>query len=125
MKQKWTDIDLTRGLLRVTKAKPRTPARRLVPISPAARKWLALCDQGKDLIGPSWASDHVRAHLREAKIACPDNAFRHSFISYRCAETGSVDRVAQEAGNSPKVVFQHYRELVSPKEGKAWFTVTP
>ena len=125
MKQKWADIDLSRGLLRVTKAKPRTPARRLVPLPPAARKWLALCDRDKELIGPSWASDHVRAHLREAKIACPDNAFRHSFISYRCADSGSVDRTAQEAGNSPKIVFQHYRELVSQKEGKAWFAVTP
>lgn len=125
MKQKWADIDLSRGLLRVTKAKPRTPARRLVPLPPAARKWLALCARDKELIGPSWASDHVRAHLREATIACPENAFRHSFISYRCADSGSVDRTAQEAGNSAKIVFQHYRELVSPREGKAWFAVGP
>jgi integrase len=125
MAQSWADIDLKRGLLRVTKAKPRTPARRLVPLPLAARKWLELCPKEREQIGPSWASDHVRARLKAASIVCPDNALRHSFISYRCAETGSVDRTAQEAGNSPKIIFQHYRELVSPREGKEWFVVKP
>ncbi len=124
-KQKWDDIDLERGLLRVTKAKPRTPARRLVPISGAARKWLKLCPRNGERIGASWASDHVRARVKAAGIECPANALRHSFISYRCAETGSVDKTAQEAGNSPKIIFQHYRELVSPRDGRAWFTVSP
>lgn len=125
MAQKWADIDLKRGHLRVSRAKPRTPARRLVPLSAAARAWLQLCKSDGELIGPSWGSDHVRARLKAAEIPCPENAFRHSFISYRCAETGSVDRTAQEAGNSPKIVFQHYRELVTPKDGKAWFAVRP
>jgi integrase len=125
MAQKWADIDVKRGHLRVTKAKPRTPARRLVPLSPAARRWLALCPREGELIGRSWASDHVRGRLKGAEIDCPENAFRHSFISYRCAETGSVDRTAQEAGNSPKIVFQHYRELVTQGDGKAWFAVNP
>lgn len=125
MAQRWADIDLKRGHLRVTKAKPRTPARRLVHLCPAARDWLALCDQSGELIGPGWASDHVRARLRDAKISCPDNGFRHSFISFRCAATGSVDQTSQEAGNSPKVVFRHYRELVTPQQGKAWFGIKP
>ena len=124
MAQKWADIDLKRGHLRVTKAKPRTPARRLVPISRAACSWLALCPKDQELIGPSWASDHVRFRIKAAGIECPENAFRHSFISYRCAESGSVDRTAQEAGNSPKIVFQHYRELVTPKDGKLWFNLS-
>lgn len=125
MAQRWADIDLKRGHLRVTKAKRRTPARRLVSLCSAAKAWLALCDQEGELIGPGWGSDHVRARLREAKIPCPENAFRHSFISFRCASSGSVDTTAQEAGNSPKIVFRHYRELVSPQQGKAWFGVKP
>ena len=30
-----------------------------------------------------------------------------------------------EAGNSPQMIFQHYREVVTEKEAKAWFAVAP
>jgi hypothetical protein len=53
------------------------------------------------------------------------NALRHSFISYRVAETGDVARTSLEAGNSPKVVFRHYREVVTEDEAKAWFSILP
>jgi integrase len=53
------------------------------------------------------------------------NALRHSFISYRVAETQNVAQVALEAGNSPQMIFQHYRELVRPKAAKEWFAIEP
>ncbi len=53
------------------------------------------------------------------------NALRHSFISYRVAQTQNVAQVALEAGNSPQMIFQHYRELVRPNDAKAWFALTP
>jgi integrase len=53
------------------------------------------------------------------------NALRHSFISYRVAQTQNVAQVALEAGNSPQMIFQHYRELVRPKDAKAWFALAP
>ena len=37
----------------------------------------------------------------------------------------SAAEVALEAGNSPKMIFQHYRELVTEKSAKAWFGITP
>jgi len=30
-------------------------------------------------------------------------------------------RGSLKAGNSPQVVFQHYRELVKPREAELWF----
>jgi hypothetical protein len=30
-----------------------------------------------------------------------------------------------EAGNGPQIIFQHYRELVWPKDAKSWFSITP
>jgi hypothetical protein len=53
------------------------------------------------------------------------NALRHSFISYRVADIQNVAQVALEAGNSPQMIFQHYRELVRPAEAKAWFAIVP
>ena len=37
----------------------------------------------------------------------------------------TINRIAFEAGNSPEVIFAHYRELVTPDTGKAWFGVIP
>ena len=33
--------------------------------------------------------------------------------------------MALEAGNSPQIIFQHYRELVRPKDAKSWFSIEP
>jgi hypothetical protein len=53
------------------------------------------------------------------------NGLRHSFISYRVAQTQNVPQVALEAGNSPQMIFQHYRELVRPAEAERWFAIVP
>ncbi len=53
------------------------------------------------------------------------NALRHSYISYRVAQVQNVAQVALEAGNSPQMIFQHYRELVQPDAAKAWFAIMP
>ena len=41
------------------------------------------------------------------------------------ADVKNLDQVALEAGNSPDIIFQHYRELVRPKEAKSWFSIEP
>lgn len=53
------------------------------------------------------------------------NALRHSFISYRVADIQNVNQVALECGNSPAIIFKHYRELVRPAEAKKWFGIVP
>ena len=53
------------------------------------------------------------------------NALRHSYISYRVAKTGDVPRTALEAGNSPEMIFRHYREIVDEQSAEAWFAITP
>lgn len=57
-------------------------------------------------------------------FAWKHNALRHSFISYRLAAINDTAKVALEAGNSPQMIFQHYRELVRPTEAEKWFAVT-
>ena len=34
-------------------------------------------------------------------------------------------RVALECGNSPTMIFKHYRELVTPEAATAWFEIMP
>jgi len=58
-------------------------------------------------------------------FAWKHNGLRHSFISYRVAAIQNVAQVALEAGNSPQIIFQHYRELVRPAEAVKWFGIMP
>ena len=58
-------------------------------------------------------------------FAWKNNGLRHSFISYRLAAIQNTAQVALEAGNSPQMIFQHYRELVRAADGEKWFGVTP
>ncbi len=53
------------------------------------------------------------------------NALRHSYISYRLAKIKDTPRVALECGNSPTMIFKHYRELVLPSEATKWFSIRP
>lgn len=125
--QRWADVNLKAAKLAVTAAKQGTPEERLVEIPPAAVEWLLLCDRTGELVAPAWAQDRIRTFCRDVKppIDCPENAFRHSFVSYHVAAGGSVAGTAIEAGNSAGVIFKHYRRPVSKDDGAAWFAVTP
>jgi hypothetical protein len=37
----------------------------------------------------------------------------------------SADQVALEAGNSPTIIFKHYRELTTEDQADAWFGILP
>ena len=71
------------------------------------------------------AGSETAAEEGWAPFAWKHNALRHSFISYRVAETQDAAKVSLEAGNSPQMIFKHYRELVRPDAAKAWFAITP
>ena len=81
--------------------------------------------------GPVWPNsepflfDLMRDAGKDSGVKWRHNALRHSFISYRVAKIKNVNEVAMEAGNSPDMVFKHYRELVTETEADAWFGVTP
>ncbi len=131
--QQWADVNIERAFLRVSKAKRNTPSRRLVPLAPAAIEWFMLCQERKGAVCSNLAIDRIREIARAAKndkgeplfADLPDNAFRHSRISHRIAATGDVAATALESGNSPAVIFKHYRELFTKEEGEAWFAIAP
>ncbi len=123
--QRWEDIHLERGFVRVTTAKARTPAKRLVPLVGEAGAWLSKVAQPAGEVSPgnTWVLDRIRDIGRTAGFTLPENCFRHSFISARVAATGNLERTSLEAGNSPRIIHQHYRELMTADEGRAWFGI--
>ena len=106
---------------------PKVKGRRLVPMQENLKAWL----NGHPTTGPVWPETERSlmkcrgAIVKAAGIVWPHNALRHSYISYRVAETSNVAQTALEAGNSPEMVFHHYRALKTPEQAKAWFAVTP
>jgi integrase len=124
----WRDLDLAGGFVHVAADKAKTRSRRLVPVLPNLAQWLAPYSKQRGLVWKGTTSDlrDIRAEtVKGAATPWKDNGLRHSFVSYRLADTQNVAQVALEAGNSPAVVFKHYRELVRPEAARTWFAITP
>ena len=130
----WSNIDLTNGFIRVPALKAKTRQNRLVPISANLRAWLAphaqkfgpvsaFANMAKQL---DWLVADINAALDGQPIfAWKHNGLRHSAISNRLALTKDENTVAQESGNSPTMIFRHYRAIVAEDAAKAWFSIMP
>jgi integrase len=138
-KMTWDQIDLD-GFITVRAEIAKTASRRLIPMLPNLRAWLAPYAQKSGLVQPSHrtstflygkAKKKAAAALTEAGQPCdnltawPKNALRHSFVSYRLAAVQNSAQVAEECGHSVQIMKKHYRELVKPAEASKWFAVVP
>lgn len=125
-RQLWSDINLERGFIRVTAAKGNTAQKRLVPLTDNAKQWLAMCRRdGETCCDYGRTSDAIKRLAERAGVKWKRNALRHSFISYRVAQTQNIPQVSLEAGNSVQMINRHYRELVTSDEATAWFGIMP
>ena len=128
MRLDWREIKLREGHIEVTAEKAKTAQRRIVPIQDNLAKWLRpyALTEGKVFAGHgSRFLGKVTKVSRECGIDWPQNALRHSFASYRLAKCKSAAEVALEMGNSPRIVFQHYREIVTAGESEEWWRIVP
>ena len=124
----WKDIKWDRGHIELAGSKAKTAARRLVPLSDNLKAWLA---PWRGETGPILTITDASGALGDTAVKAKipggwrQNALRHSYISYRVALTGDVARTSLEAGNSPKMIFRHYREIVDDEAAKAWWSIHP
>lgn len=123
---RWENVNFERGFVEVASHKIRTKSRRLVPLHHALRAWLLPLKQDSGPITDYAAPGAALARaLSGTGVELRDNGFRHSYITYRVAQVNDTARVALECGNSPEIIFQHYRELVAPDDATAWFGTLP
>ena len=123
----WQEIDLEAGLIEVKASKAKTASRRLVQIQPNLGEWLSpygnhtgkVCVAG---LRKRLEADRNRAGLRKD---WPQNALRHSFGSYHLAQFKDAAALALQMGNSPAIIFKHYRELVKPRDASSYWKITP
>jgi site-specific recombinase XerD len=120
----WANVELERGLVTVDAAASKVRRRRLVNLHPTAVAWLRL---GGDLPLPVWKRRQMLQVLRDelGLKAWPQDVLRHSAASYMLARDEDAAKVALQLGNSPAVLFQHYRELVSKEAAAAFWGLLP
>jgi len=126
----WSNINFESGLIKVEAMKgtrKNTRRRRFVRLQPNLREWLRPLQQLK---GPVTPQENFRELFDAAREAAgitewPTNALRHSFGSYHLAHFNDVNALALEMGNSPEMIFNHYRELVQPKDAERFWKITP
>jgi integrase len=147
----WSKVDVDGGYITVDASIAKTNSRRLVPITPNLKAWLQdykkphgkvlelanVVNALKRLVTAARETETLKAEIKaevggqrsevsgNGAFEWKHNALRHSFCSYRLADVKSAAQVALEAGNSPQMIFEHYRELVTEKAAKAWFATGP
>lgn len=135
----WEDVKLDRGLIVVTSGKSKTGNRRMVSVLPCLHALLAPHQPGnrKEDVWPAngmrlwdrcikaagWRGHACWAPVaRKEKPPWPQNALRHSFVSYHVAAMQDAARTALEAGHSQEILFKHYRQLATEDEAAEFWT---
>jgi integrase len=136
----WSKINLETGYITVDASIAKTNSRRLVPIQPNLKAWLKPYAKPQGMIVEYNLVPNALQRMIEAScmkdpknpksklkptVEWRHNALRHSYCSYRLAQIKNTAEVALEAGNSPQMIFQHYRELVTPAAAAEWFSIVP
>jgi len=118
----WGDVRDKQIIITASNAKTRQ--RRTITISDALTSWIA--DQRKDSgpifpKGKCWRTGFTQL-VEAARITpWPRNALRHCFGSYHFAYHKNENLTAAEMGNTPQVIFKHYRAVVLDRdEIKFW-----
>ena len=123
----WSDIDFDAALIEVKARHSKTGTRRHIPMQPNLIAWLlphqkqsgALCPPSLRLLVDL---DRERAGLKQE---WPRNALRHSFGSYHLARFTNAPALALQMGNSPDIIFKHYRQLVKPRDAEKYWQIAP
>lgn len=143
----WADINFETGYISIQAKGAKSARRRLIKMRPALVEWLGRCRQ---VAGPIWPSKAERGRALHESVrraagfgkpgseteaekagglalkAWPHNALRHSFASYDLALTKNAAELALEMGHtSNALIFQHYREVVTPAAAQAYWALSP
>ncbi len=122
----WSEVSETEIIVRGLKAKTRQ--RRVVTISNNLVRWLLPCRKTSGRVAPFEQNSWHRAlesMAERAGITLPPNVLRHSFGSYHFAQHRNENLTAAEMGNSPAMVFQHYRAVVTPEAAAKFWSLLP
>jgi integrase len=123
----WSQVDFDSSLIELKARQAKTATRRLVAIQPNLSAWLAPYRTASGMVCPM----NFRKRFDESRERAglfhewSENVLRHSFGSNHLAQFKDAAALALQMGNSPQVIFKHYRELVKPKDAARYWQIAP
>lgn len=123
----WADVDLRSLKIKVSEDS-KTAAARFVKITSNLAEWLAphAKDSGPVATENTLRTARTKAWKAAGMMSWKGNALRHSFGSYHYALHDDAAGTAAQLGHSTtKMLFEHYRDLVTPEAAKEWFALAP
>jgi len=120
----WSDIHLDTAQIEVKARHSKTRRHRLVPIQPNLVAWLTIYRKASGPVGFS-RRKFRDAYSKAGFAEWPLDVLRHSFGTYRLPIMKSAESLALEMGNSPAVIFRHYRRAMNEATALAYFKITP
>jgi len=125
----WSAINFKTKNIEVNAGIAKTARRRLAPIPDVASQWLKpIAKEAGRVIEYSSAvnlSIMMRNVWEKAKVSHSQNCLRHSAVSYRLAQIQDAAKTAYEMGNSVKMLYENYRELVTKEDAERWYSIAP
>lgn len=120
----WSDVHLDLEQIEVKAKHSKTRRHRLVPISKNLAQWLHPHWQPSGTIGYSRRA--FRAAYQSAAIDnWKQDVLRHSYGTHRLPILKSAEALALEMGNSPDIIFRHYRRPMAEQIGLDYFSIVP
>jgi integrase len=124
-KMDWSHIDFENGHINITSEISKVRTERFAPINETLKAWLLTIQKRRGSI----ISRNLMRPLRQTWQAAglypwPQDAHRHSFISYRRTQVGDAI-TALEAGTSESIIKRHYKRPVSKEAAERFFAILP
>lgn len=126
----WENIRLQDAQLLLEAGQTKNRRLRIVPLPENAVRWLRLYERKE---GRVWQTEdtafhrELRALAKRCEVAWRKNALRKSANTYSMLIDPNLERVSNEAGNSPAVLERNYLKFqgITRKDAEAWFAIVP
>lgn len=127
----WSDIRLDSGTIIVQATTSKRRSRRIVTLHKTAIEWLRWCGD-KRSFEPVFSGSKSTLRREKRRLATilgfktwPQDILRHTAASHLLTHYQSAEKTALELGNSSRILFKHYRELVTAKESSEFWSILP
>ena len=124
-----SDVDLKRKRVTIEAAAAKLRDRRISELEPTAAEWLRR-SRAKGAVSVSIPIGTNRrrrlaAIRKEAKLDCwPKDVLRHTAASHLFLKFGA-EETGRRLGHSERMLFQHYRDVVTPEESDEFWKIRP